>query len=474
MLFNSFIFIFMFLPLTLIGYFLLNSYGKEKWAKGFLVLCSLYFYSYFNPKYTLLILVSILVNYCLGTILSKNINVRGGGTKYYFVSGLIFNIGMLFYFKYYDFFIANINSIFKINLPILNLMLPLGISFFTFQQLSFLIDSYKGKSQKYDFLSYCLFVTFFPQLIAGPIVLPEEMLPQFENHDNKKINYENMNRGLYLFSIGLAKKILIADSIAPFADAGFDKMTSLTFIEGWLTSISYTMQLYFDFSGYCDMAMGIALMFNIILPLNFNSPYKSSNIQEFWKRWHMTLGRFLTNYLYIPLGGNRKGELKTLRNLLIVFLVSGIWHGAGWNFIIWGALHGIAILIHRIWKSKGYKIPSILGWSITLFFVNIFWVFFRAKDLSGTFKVLKAMIDFRSLRSFITLSYREVANPYLGNKVSMGLVLIAIIITLLFKNSFEKNKNMKFNNLNCTEIIIYFVGSILLLKRVATFLYFNF
>lgn len=155
------------------------------------------------------------------------------------------------------------------------------------------------------------------------------MLPQFENHNNKKINYENMNRGLYLFSIGLAKKVLIADSIAPFADAGFDKMTSLTFIEGWLTSISYTMQLYFDFSGYCDMAMGIALMFNIILPLNFNSPYKSSNIQEFWKRWHMTLGRFLTNYLYIPLGGNRKGELKTLRNLLIVFLASGIWHGAG-------------------------------------------------------------------------------------------------------------------------------------------------
>ena len=286
MLFNSFVFIFIFLPLTLIGYFLLNSYEKEEWAKGFLVLCSLYFYSYFNPKYTILILVSIFVNYFLGVILSRNINVRGGGTKSYFIAGLIFNIGMLFYFKYYDFFIANINSIFKINLPILNLMLPLGISFFTFQQLSFLIDSYKGKSQKYDFLSYCLFVTFFPQLIAGPIVLPEEMLPQFENHDNKKINYENMNRGLYLFSIGLAKKILIADSIAPFADAGFDKMTSLTFIEGWLTSISYTMQLYFDFSGYCDMAMGIALMFNIILPLNFNSPYKSSSIQEFWKRWH--------------------------------------------------------------------------------------------------------------------------------------------------------------------------------------------
>lgn len=381
---------------------------------------------------------------------------------------------MLFYFKYYDFFIGNINSIFKTNFPILNLMLPLGISFFTFQQLSFLIDSYKGKSQKYDFLSYCLFVTFFPQLIAGPIVLPEEMLPQFEDHNNKKINYENMNRGLYLFSIGLAKKVLIADSISPFADAGFDKMTSLTFIEGWLTSISYTMQLYFDFSGYCDMAMGIALMFNIILPLNFNSPYKSSSIQEFWKRWHMTLGRFLTNYLYIPLGGNRKGELKTLRNLLIVFLASGIWHGAGWNFIIWGILHGLAILIHRIWKSKGYRLPNILGWGITLFLVNIFWIFFRAKDLSDAFKVLKAMLNYKTLSSFITENYKLMTNPYLGNKVSLLLLALSILISILFKNSFEKNKNIKFCNINCFEIAIYSVTSILLLKRVATFLYFNF
>ncbi|MGL5050706.1 MAG: MBOAT family O-acyltransferase, partial [Fusobacteriaceae bacterium] len=340
---------------------------------------------------------------------------------------------MLFYFKYYDFFIGNMNSVLKINLPILKLMLPLGISFFTFQQLSFLIDSFKGKSQKYDFLSYSLFVTFFPQLIAGPIVLPEEMLPQFENYNNKKINYENINRGLYLFSIGLAKKVLIADSISPFADTGFDKMVSLTFIEAWLTSISYAMQLYFDFSGYCDMAMGIALMFNIILPLNFNSPYKSTNIQEFWKRWHMTLGRFLTNYLYIPLGGNKKGELKTLRNLLIVFLVSGIWHGAGWNFIIWGALHGAAILVHRIWKNQGYKMPALLGWAITLFSVNIFWVFFRAKDLAEAAKVLKAMVDYKSIGNLITESYRRTANPYLGSRVSLLLLVLSIVISLLIK-----------------------------------------
>ncbi|MGL5049955.1 MAG: MBOAT family O-acyltransferase, partial [Fusobacteriaceae bacterium] len=477
MLFNSFVFIFLFLPITLIGYFLLNNYGKEKWAKAFLVLGSLYFYSYFNPKYTYLIVLSILVNYFVGNTISKHQKTKmfgGGVTKTYFIAGLVFNIGMLFYFKYYDFFIENMNSIFSINLPILKLMLPLGISFFTFQQLSFLVDSYRGKGGEHDFLSYSLFVTFFPQLIAGPIVLPEEMLPQFENHDNKKINYENMNRGLYLFSIGLAKKVLIADSISPFADAGFDKMASLTFIEGWLTSISYTMQLYFDFSGYCDMAMGIALMFNIILPLNFNSPYKSTNIQDFWKRWHMTLGRFLTNYLYIPIGGNRGGELKTLRNLLIVFLVSGIWHGAGWNFIIWGALHGLAILIHRTWKNKGYKMSALLGWALTLFSVNIFWVFFRAKDLAGAAKVLKAMLDYRSIGSLITESYKVTTNPYLGNKISLLLLVISIIIAIVFKNSFEKNRSIKFCNINCFEMAVYSVSSILLLKRVATFLYFNF
>ncbi|ERT66522.1 alginate O-acetyltransferase AlgI domain protein [Cetobacterium somerae ATCC BAA-474] len=307
---------------------MLNNFKQEKLSKIWLVGMSLYFYAYFNTSYLYLIILSIGINYYIGNNLSKN-NVRGWGSKYFFLAGILFNIGMLFYFKYYDFFLNNINAIFSADFTLLKLILPLGISFFTFQQLSYLVDSYKGKGKTYDFLSYCLFVTFFPQLIAGPIVLPSEMLPQFEDHKNKVVNYENLNRGLYLFSIGLAKKVLIADSISPFADAGFDKMVSLTFIEAWLTSISYTMQLYFDFSGYCDMAMGIALMFNIILPLNFNSPYKATNIQDFWKRWHMTLGRFLTNYLYIPLGGNRNGEGKTLRNLLIVFLVSGIWHGAG-------------------------------------------------------------------------------------------------------------------------------------------------
>lgn len=473
MLFNSFEFIFLFLPITLILYFVLNNYGKDKLAKGWLVIASLYFYAYFNYSYLVLIISSILVNYFLGDLLhsEKRSELQ---RKLILVIGIGFNLGALGYFKYYDFFVENINVILKINIGLLKLMLPLGISFFTFQQLSFVVDSYKKKSLKYDFLSYCLFVTFFPQLIAGPIVFPTEMLPQFEDKKNKTINYENMNRGLYLFSIGLAKKVLIADSIAPFADAGFDKMTNLTFIEAWLTSISYTMQLYFDFSGYCDMAMGIALMFNIVLPLNFNSPYKSTNIQEFWKRWHMTLGRFLTNYLYIPLGGNRKGETKTLRNLLVVFLASGIWHGAGWNFIIWGGLHGISILIHRLWKNKGLIMPKILGWGITMFLVNIFWVFFRATSLEGALKVIKGMLDFSSLKSFITIPYRESTGTYFGNAFTIIILIIAILISILLKNSKEKEAIHKFDKINLGEIIFYILTSISLLQRVSNFLYFNF
>lgn len=474
MLFNSFEFIFIFLPITLTIYFMLNNYGKEKLAKGFLVIASLYFYAFFNYYYLVIIITSILVNYFIGNYLTHHQKSKNKIFKIVFVLGCAYNLGLLGYFKYYDFFIQNINTIFKTNMSLIKIMLPLGISFFTFQQLSFIIDSYKGKSLKYDFLSYCLFVTFFPQLIAGPIVLPEEMLPQFEEHKNKKINYENMNRGLYMFAIGLAKKVVIADSVGEFANAGFDNMTSLTFIEGWITSLSYTTQIYFDFSGYCDMAMGIALMFNIILPLNFNSPYKSCDIQEFWKKWHMTLGRFLTRYLYLPLGGNRISEAITLRNLMIVFLVSGLWHGAGWTFIIWGILHGMSILAHRVWKNYGMKMPKLLGWFITINLVNIFWIFFRSTSFGSAIKIIKSMGSIKTLRQLITIDFRNVAAPYLGNLINLFILIFGILIALFASNIMVKKEKMKFTFFNRGEFIICFFIGILLLNRVATFLYFNF
>ena len=474
MLFNSYEFIFLFLPITLVIYFTLNRFDKNRLAKGWLVLASLYFYSYFNKKYLILIVASIGVNYFVGKLLEekKDVVVR----KVLLICGVVFNVGMIGYYKYYDFFVENINYIFKTNLPLLHILLPLGISFFTFQQLSFVIDSYYRKNLRYDFLSYSLFVTFFPQLIAGPIVLPTEMLPQFESEENKKINWANMNRGLYIFSIGLAKKVIIADSIASFANAGFDMMESLNFVEAWLTSISYTLQLYFDFSGYCDMAIGIGLMFNILLPINFNSPYKSTNIQEFWQKWHMTLGRFLANYLYIPLGGNRKGEKRTLLNLLIVFLVSGIWHGAGWNFIIWGMLHGICILIHRVWKNSKRKMNKFIGWLITMNLVNIFWVFFRAKDLASAFKVIKGMFNISSLMNInlISVEFLRFSSGYLGNFIN-GVILTVVSIIILFnKNSYKKLNDFKLGIFFLIEQFFYFSVSLLLVNRVQEFLYFNF
>lgn len=482
MLFNSYEFIFLFLPITLIVYFTLNRFGKNELAKGWLVIASLYFYSYFNRTYLILIIVSILVNYGIGKKLSDNktdIIIR----KLLLIVGVVFNLGALGYFKYYDFFVSNINNLFGTDIKLLHIMLPLGISFFTFQQLSFVIDMYKRFNLIYSFTDYCLFVTFFPQLIAGPIVLPTEMLPQFETEENKRVNWENMNRGLYVFSIGLAKKVIIADTIANFANAGFDMMESLNFVEAWLTSISYTLQLYFDFSGYCDMAMGIALMFNIGLPLNFNSPYKSTNIQDFWKKWHMTLGRFMTNYLYIPMGGNRKGELKTLRNLFIVFLASGIWHGAGWNFIIWGMLHGICILIHRIWKNSGRKMNKFVGWFITMNLVNIFWVFFRATNMTDAVKVIKGMFDINNLylpiklKGLLPLNFFKYGEYNISiMNVGIQILIIFILLTIVFiqKNSYERLKKFKEKNLNMIITSLFLFISLIYLNKNSEFLYFNF
>ena len=298
------------------------------------------------------------------------------------------------------------------------------------------------------------------------------MLPQFESEENKKINWANMNRGLYIFSIGLAKKVIIADKISFFSNSGFDIIETLNFGQAWLTSLSYTLQLYFDFSGYCDMAIGIGLMFNILLPINFNSPYKSTNIQEFWQKWHMTLGRFLASYLYIPLGGNRKGEKRTLLNLLIVFLVSGIWHGAGWNFIIWGMLHGICILIHRVWKNSKRKMNKFIGWFITMNLVNIFWVFFRAKDLGSAFKVIRGMFRFSTIGQNIDEAFRTINVSNFRD--AREAIILGIMVLFLFNNSIKKGQRFKSKIFDMIEQLFYFWWSILMLNNISEFLYFNF
>lgn len=473
MLFNSFVFIFLFLPLTLAGYFLLNRFHKYEWAKGWLVVASLYFYAFFNPSYLPIILSSIVINYSIGSALVKNTGWFLAHRKILLVAGVLFNLGLLGYFKYTDFFIENINALFATSFLLKNILLPLGISFFTFQQTAFVVDCFNRKGRLPSFFDYCNFVTFFPQLIAGPIVLPEEMLPQFASEENRRVKYKNLVDGLFIFGLGLVKKVLIADSIAVFANAGFGlQVEHFTMAEAWLISISYTMQLYFDFSGYCDMAIGIGRMFNINLPLNFNAPYRAVNFQDFWRRWHMTLNRFLTQYVYIPLGGSRVKERQVFLNIFLVFFISGIWHGAGWTFIIWGILHGVGVMICRRWKNTGGKMPSWLGMFVTFFFVNILWVLFRVDTLHQAWVIIRSMFD--NLNLTLTPVFTSHLPSILPNMTNMLILFGAIFLSVFGPTAYELMTEFRHYKIKSVMTVCCLIVGVLFLSRVVTFLYFNF
>ena len=372
MLFNSYYFLFCFFPLVFIGYYLLMKLKFFETGKILMVASSIYFYGFFKPDYVPIFIISILVNYFLCRMIQTVNPTRW--KKLLTAFGCLLNLGVLGYFKYTGFLFENLNILLNLQFAIPNIVLPLGISFYTFQQLSFLIDCYRGDRTAYSLTDYALFVTFFPQLIAGPIVLPSEMLPQFADPMRKKINWDNMNQGLFIFSCGLAKKCFIADSLAFIVTQGFDTVTRLTVAEAWIVSLAFTFQLYFDFAGYCDMASGIAKIFNIDLPLNFNSPYQATDFQNFWRRWHMTLGRFMMNYLYIPLGGNRKGALRTIFNLAVVWLFTGLWHGVGGNYLLWAGILFFFIVNERLWLGKLLKKTRVLCHIYTVFAILISWV----------------------------------------------------------------------------------------------------
>ena len=493
MLFNSAIFIFIFLPITFFIYFYLNKLRLIEASKGFLVFSSLFFYSWWNIVYLPLILTSMLLNYLVGNILAKK-NPTKFSRKHILILGIIANLTLLGYFKYSDFFIENFNLLAGTKLGLLHLALPLAISFFTFQQIAYLVDSYREETKEYNFLNYALFVTFFPQLIAGPIVHHSEMMPQFSNLRNNYLHYRNILLGLFIFSIGLFKKVVIADTFAVWATAGFDGGATLNFLEAWTTSLSYTFQLYFDFSGYTDMAIGVALLFNIKLPINFNSPYKALDIQDFWRRWHITLSRFLKDYIYIPLGGNRKGSFRTYANLLATFILGGIWHGAGWTFVFWGFLHGMALIIHRFWKKFGFNMPKVLAWFITFNFINIAWVFFRAKEWSDALKVLEGMFDITNIvipqklyewLGFLDnygISFDKVMTQTNHNSHYILVVVVGTFILIFSKNSMELSKYpslLKAKEISWLKLLyfalILFVSLVAMsLQTYTEFIYFNF
>ena len=483
MLFNSFPFIVLFLPISVFVYYALIHYRAILGARVFLVGASLFFYAYWNIYYLPLILISMAVNFSIGSILSAPSTKTN--SKVLLAFGVTLNVLALGYFKYTDFVIDNVNTAFHTNIPLMNIALPLAISFFTFQQIAYLVDCYKRLVKDYDFLSYALFVSFFPQLIAGPIVAHYEMMPQFIKKSNLVKNYKNVFRGIIMFNIGLFKKIVIADTFAEYATIGFDSLSTLTFYGGWFSSLSYTTQIYFDFSGYCDMAIGCALMFNIKLPINFNSPYKALSIQDFWRRWHITLSRFLRDYLYIPLGGNRKGELRTYANIFTVFFLGGLWHGAAWTFVVWGCLHGLANMIYRLWKKTGYTLNKFVSWFITFNFINITGVFFRAKSFTDAKKVLFAMFDPSSLDvkiakgKFWRIKYFLTDFHVTSNTVYM--LLLTIILCTVLPNAIKISDDLlKLSGRNrlYLSIALAILSSFLLMKMIVVpyseFIYFNF
>lgn len=464
-------FLLVFLPIVLLGYFALSKLKNFNFQKVFLILASLFFYGYNNWIYLLLILLSILINYVVAHFMQKS------QSKLLLILGILFNVGLLGYFKYYDFFVSNVNAIFRTSFVLKNIILPLGISFFTFQQLSFLISVYKKEEQIHHFFDYCLFVVFFPQLVAGPIVLYSEMIPQFKDDSRRYFNIDNFCKGLFLFGIGMFKKTVIADTIALFVDNGF-AMTDIGFSAAWITSLSYTFQIYFDFSGYSDMAIGLGKMFNIDITENFNSPYQSKSISEFWRRWHITLGRALRSYVYFPLGGNRKGLTRTCFNLLITFLVSGIWHGANWTFILWGLLHGVFMVIERLLRDQLEKIPAMIRTAGTFLITNALWVLFRAESFSQVLTIYKGMLNVGNIHYS---QLQQIANDALVNfPAIIDIVYVLVIVgallavTFLCKNSTSLYKNFAITKKTAWITAMCMILSLIFMSRGSVFIYFNF
>ena len=395
MLFGSLEFVFGFLPLALLAYHLLRVRGWQVAAKLAMVLASLVFYGWWDPRYIPLVLGSIAVNYGLGAVIHWT--PAAGRRKAVLLLGLGLNLGLLGYYKYAGFFLQTVGGLFGLHDVAATLLIPLAISFFTFQQIAYLVETWRGQKPADNALDYLLFVLFFPHLIAGPITHHTEMLPQFARAGRGRLPPSFIGMGATIFVLGMAKKVLLADTIAQYADPVFAAAAhgvALSMVAAWMGALAYTLQLYFDFSGYSDMAIGVGLLFGIRFPVNFNSPYKSTNIVDFWRRWHMSLSAFLRTYLYIPLGGNRAGRWRRYGNLMATMTLGGLWHGAGWTFLFWGFLHGFYLILNHAWSALAggrLRLPRGIGWALTMLGVVVAWVFFRATSFGAALDILGAM-----------------------------------------------------------------------------------
>ena len=486
MLFNSHEYLFLFLPATLIICFLLNRWVRSIQISQFwLIGASLFFYGWSEPGYVLLLVCSVLLNYSAGALLNAYAPRQAIRRKAVLTLGIAANIALLGYYKYADFLIMNLNYLLHAQIGLRSLVLPLGLSFFTFIQIGYLVDSYRNPTKEYDLLSYGLFATYFPYLLAGPIVRYAEIMPQLKKKVIEAADFRNLSLGIYLISIGLFKKVVVADRFAEWAGQGFAADAPLNFLYAWVTALCYTFQIYFDFSGYTDVALGSALMFNIRLPINFDSPYKALDIQDFWRRWHITLGRFLREYIYIPLGGSRVKAARVYFNLMVTFVICGIWHGAGWTFVFWGFLHGAALAVHRAWKKMGGRMPDSVAWLLTFTFVTVAWVFFRARSWKDALRLLSAMaalngvalpegwghaLNFFNGRHLQFMPWKEIMQ---GSRDACIWVPLALAACLFLKNSNQMAERFK---PGWKSLLVVAAGAYAALQlfRVNDFLYFSF
>lgn len=556
MLFNSYIFVFVFFPICLLGYYGLLHVHRTTAAKVFLIAMSFWFYGWFNVSYLLIMVCSISGNYLFHRVLSrgaagtKAAQLEDSGTagcslltdsvlrreddtvpgytlhrRAVMITAVAINLGVLFYFKYFDFFLSTMNALFGTSAALRHILLPLGISFFTFQQISFIVDTYRGEVQNCSLTDYALFVSFFPQLIAGPIVNHSEMLPQFARMGKENVKWQQIAEGMGLFILGLAKKVLIADTFGAGVDYGYTHVELLGRADAVLVILFYALQLYFDFSGYCDMARGIGKMLGIEIPVNFDSPYHAVNIVDFWKRWHITLNRFFMKYVYIPLGGNRRGAARMYRNLMIVFLLSGLWHGAGWNYLVWGAMHGVLYVLTRFWLKNikphltrqnagmaslhktgqgtqmptaeseheraaqiGHKIMTFVSRILLFVYVAVAWVYFRAENIAQANRMLATAVRgtvqkvslelaecFRVDEFWYVIKVLHLDNMAYSRYILMWVILAAgLYLALVGRNAAQRMDKMEYRTGSAVIFAVLALWCVLTFSRVSTFLYFNF
>ncbi len=492
MVFNSYTFILVFLPLCVIVFHLLKRTGSTPVPKCFLLCASLFFYGFHNRRAAAVLCLSVIVNYGISLLCKKR---EDADTKFHhpkaaLITGIVLDLLLLIYCKYLLFFEEIGNSLFHTDFTFVAIILPLGISFYTFSQIAYLVDCYRGEVNC-SFLDYALFITFFPKITVGPIALPSEMIAEWDAGLKEKTDPEYLAKGLTAFSFGLAKKVLLADSLAKYADWGFSHIGVLGTTNACLVMLSYTLQIYFDFSGYCDMARGICLLLGMDLVQNFDSPYRSLSVTEFWKRWHITLTRFFRKYVYFPLGGNRKGKIRTWLNHLIVFLLSGLWHGASFTFLIWGLLHGIAVIISKLIAPFSAKWPKIVRFFLTFSFVNLAWVYFRAPDLKSahaffeelfTGGIVPVNIEFIAaatpaecnILQWLVLRFTTLSTYYTGMIIVLGLLLFALIASIFMKNTDERIAKFVPSGKLAALTTFLLVMGILSLSEISKFIYVNF